>query len=72
MANGFRRDGFRHLMRSGACAGFVLVLLTQSALAGPPYLSDDPEPTDYQHFEIYTYSLGTTTRTGTTDRKSVV
>jgi hypothetical protein len=52
-------NGFRHLMRSGTCAGFVLVLLAQSALAGPPYISDDPEPTDYQHFEIYTYSLGT-------------
>ena len=71
MANGFRHGGFRHLMRSGACAGFVLMLLTQSALAGPPYLSDDPEPTDYRHFEIYTYSLGTTTRTGTTSQSGI-
>src|ERR1700691_2867284 len=35
------------------------------ALAGPPYLTDDPEPTDYQHFEIYTFSNGTATRDGT-------
>ena len=33
-------------------------------MAGPPYLSDDPEPTDYQHFEIYTFSNGTATRDG--------
>ena len=35
------------------------------ALAGPPYLTDDPEPTDYQHFEIYTFTNGTATRDGT-------
>ncbi len=33
-------------------------------MAGPPYLTDDPEPTDYQHFEIYTFSNGTATRDG--------
>ena len=26
--------------------------------AGPPYLSDDPEPTDYQHYEIYAFGNG--------------
>lgn len=26
--------------------------------AGPPYLSDDPEPTDYRHYEIYAFGLG--------------
>jgi hypothetical protein len=36
-----------------------------SALAGPPYLTDDPEPTDYQHFEIYTFTNGTAMRDGT-------
>jgi hypothetical protein len=51
-------------MRSVLCAGFVLVLLTRSAVAGPPYLSDDPEPTDYKHFEIYTFNNGTATRNG--------
>ena len=29
---------------------------------GPPYVSDDPQPTDYRHFEIYTFSNGTVTR----------
>jgi hypothetical protein len=34
------------------------------ALAGPPYVSDDPEPTDHKHFEIYTFSNGTAIRGG--------
>lgn len=52
--------------------GFVLMLCGAlilgnivPAMAGPPYLTDDPEPTDYQHFEIYTFADGTTTRDGT-------
>jgi Putative MetA-pathway of phenol degradation len=53
-----------HLMRSGVCSGFVLALLTRTAVAGPPYVSDDPEPTDYKHFEIYTFNSGTSTRDG--------
>jgi hypothetical protein len=42
----------------------VLSAIAQSAVAGPPYLSDDPEPTDYTHYEIYTFSNGTATRDG--------
>jgi hypothetical protein len=57
--------------RSGVGAGVVLVLLTQSAIAGPPYVSDDPEPTDYQHFEIYTFTSGTTTRDGTAGQSGI-
>jgi hypothetical protein len=32
------------------------------ALAGPPYLTDDPEPTDYQHYEIYAFTNGVSAR----------
>lgn len=35
-----------------------------AAWAGPPYLSDDPEPTDVKHFEIYAFALGTQSRDG--------
>jgi hypothetical protein len=35
------------------------------ALAGPPYVTDDPEPTDYRHFEIYAFTSGTAARGGT-------
>ena len=43
----------------------VLMSLARPAWAGPPYVSDDPEPTDYKHFEIYTFNNGTATRDGT-------
>jgi hypothetical protein len=42
-----------------------LAALARPAFAGPPYVSDDPVPTDYRHFEIYTFSSGTTTQSGT-------
>src|SRR3979409_1009139 len=42
----------------------VLSAIAQPALAGPPYQSDDPEPTDYKHYEIYTFNNGTATRDG--------
>jgi hypothetical protein len=37
----------------------IVVLLTAPAIAGPPFRTDDPEPVDFQHFEIYLFSLGT-------------
>jgi hypothetical protein len=37
----------------------MLVALARPAIAGPPFVSDDPEPTEYQHFEIYTFNNGT-------------
>ena len=30
-----------------------------TAIAGPPFRTDDPEPVDYQHWEFYTFSTGT-------------
>ena len=52
-------------------AGAVLLCLDVSAFAGPPYLSDDPEPTDYQHYEIYAFSNGTVTQGGTTGEAGI-
>jgi hypothetical protein len=43
----------------------VLVVLPRPATAGPPFVSDDPEPTPYHQFEIYTFNNGTNTRDGT-------
>jgi Putative MetA-pathway of phenol degradation len=64
-------SGCGRLMRWGVCAGCALALLTRTAAAGPPYVSDDPEPTDYKHFEIYTFNNGTTTRGGTTGESGI-
>jgi hypothetical protein len=37
----------------------AVLLLSSSALAGPPFVTDDPEPVDYLHWELYTFSMGT-------------
>jgi hypothetical protein len=57
----------RRAVRVGSLpvVGVWLALLVQPAMAGPPFVSDDPEPTDTFHFEIYTFDYGTNTRTGT-------
>lgn len=64
-------SGCGYLLRLGICAGVALGLLSRTAVAGPPYVSDDPEPTDYKHFEIYTFNSGTTTRDGTTGESGI-
>src|SRR5262249_42205908 len=37
-------------------------LATRSVYAAPPYRTDDPEPTEFGHFELYTFSNGTVVR----------
>lgn len=45
---------------------FVALSLVASiaALAGPPYVTDDPEPTDFGHYEIYAFGDGAVGRGG--------
>jgi hypothetical protein len=45
--------------------GALAVACAAPAMAGPPYMTDDPEPTDFKHFEIYTFTSGTAARDGT-------
>ena len=43
-------------MQTAVLAGLVVaftLLGASQALAGPPFVTDDPEPTDYRHWEIY-------------------
>jgi hypothetical protein len=46
--------------------GWLLIpgLYTLVAQAGPPFITDDPEPVDYQHLEFYTASQSTKTAAG--------
>lgn len=37
---------------------FCVTLFPTPALAGPPYDTDDPEPADYRHWEIYMFGAG--------------
>jgi hypothetical protein len=46
--------------RAAAGAAILLaVLLSRPASAGPPFVTDDPEPVDLGHWEIYGFSAGT-------------
>src|ERR1700722_9704527 len=57
--------------RSLPVAGALLALLVHPAVAGPPFMSDDPVPTDTGHFEIYTFDNGTNARAGTTGEAGI-
>ena len=35
----------------------ALLFVAFPALAGPPFLTDDPEPVEYKHWEIYLASM---------------
>jgi hypothetical protein len=61
----------RRASRCSAVAGAMLALLMRPAVAGPPFVSDDPEPTDAGHFEIYTFNNGTNTRAGTSGESGI-
>ncbi len=50
----------------------LLALVATPALAGPPYVTDDPQPTDHRHYEVYlftaaSYVPGATTGAGGID-----
>ena len=40
----------------------LFTILSYGAVAGPPFQADDPEPTDYTHFEIYAFAEGAVAR----------
>lgn len=45
-------------MKSASLAALALAGAAAPALAGPPYLTDDPVPTDTGHWEIYAFTDG--------------
>lgn len=51
----------------GRRSGVLLLLLAGAmrAFAGPPFQTDDPEPVDYHHFEMYAFALSDSTSGGT-------
>ncbi len=50
------------------CQVIALLLLGYStaAFAGPPFQTDDPDPVEYRHFEVYLFELSDGTRAGGT------
>ncbi len=47
------------LVCGSALVAALAAMVVGAASAGPPFVTDDPEPVDYQHWEFYTFSTGT-------------
>src|ERR1700689_490179 len=41
-----------------ALAGLILCSFLRPAFAGPPFITDDPEPVELGHWEVYGFSAG--------------
>jgi hypothetical protein len=52
--------------RATASALFVIAAWSGEARAGPPYTTDDPEPVEYRHWELYVASQTSHDREGWT------
>jgi hypothetical protein len=53
------------LRKSAACCwAIAAILLPLTVWAGPPYITDDPQPTDTGHYEIYFFGEGASSRDG--------
>lgn len=51
-------------MRSTTISAAIFALACSAAWAGPPFVSDDPQPTDDGHYEIYAFAQGSAARDG--------
>jgi hypothetical protein len=47
-----------HHFALAAFLSSATLLLGQPAHAGPPFITDDPEPVDLGHWEVYAFSAG--------------
>lgn len=53
----------RRISGRTAVAGLIALTLSfSSSQAGPPFITDDPEPVDLGHWEIYAFSASTQVR----------
>ncbi len=56
----------RAVCRSAILCALVAFATANPALAGPPFITDDPEPVDLGHWEVYAFSAGASGRGDTT------
>ena len=66
-----QRDGLRQKMRWFAAVVTAGIVSSAPAAAGPPYFSDDPVPTDTEHFEIYAFANGTVADAGSSGEAGI-
>ncbi len=48
------------LLRAAALAAPLALASVAPAVAGPPFLTDDPEPVPFRHYELYTFKTSDT------------
>ena len=41
----------------GTIIVLIVLITNETSFAGPPFLTDDPEPIDYHHYELYLYTI---------------
>jgi hypothetical protein len=44
------------------CVMLLVLRVPVKVFAGPPYITDDPEPVEYQHWEVYLASISLSSR----------
>src|SRR5665647_758161 len=49
---------------AGSLLACTMLMASRLALAGPPFMTDDPEPVEYQHHELYLSSQQVKTQDG--------
>ncbi|MFM2289390.1 MAG: hypothetical protein RL684_2533 [Pseudomonadota bacterium] len=64
MDPGRRRGSLLHRWTLAVLALLALGASVRPALAGPPYATDDPQPTEYRGYEIYLFAQGASSVTG--------
>jgi Putative MetA-pathway of phenol degradation len=57
--------------RARSALPVLLAMLVPVSRAGPPYVSDDPQPTDYRHYEIYAFTEGVRTDEATSGASGI-
>jgi hypothetical protein len=55
------RSHLRRTRLRTALTGALLALAAANARAGPPFQTDDPDPVEYRHFEMYAFDLSDST-----------
>ena len=52
------------IKKATVISALIFLVSSLEVLAGPPFLTDDPEPVDYQNWEFYIASMNTQTADG--------
>ncbi len=58
------KDDGKKMKRGLYCLLFAVLCIPGRGAAGPPFITDDPQPVELHHFETFYFSAGSTARDG--------